>query len=208
MADKFATTGELPPSPLTVNVPVIVPAAVGVTARVKPADCPTPSAIGKVAPDQLNCELDSVACVMFSATEPVLETVTVCVVFLPTVTEPKLMLFELSPNMAETACEPALTRPAHPFSIRTEASNSTVTRLPESPEFIIRFVVSTGQILSMSAPLVHYAERKSCWERCELAEGTKEGQLCNLFFRLGSRLPIASHFSGNGTEEGPRLQSG
>lgn len=81
---------------MTVIVPVIVPAVVGVTATVILPDCPAGSAIGKVTPERLNCEFESVACVIFTETVPVFATVTVCVVFLPTVTVPKLMLLGLS----------------------------------------------------------------------------------------------------------------
>lgn len=61
VADRFATTGELPPSPATVSVPVIAPAAVGFTATVIVPDCPTASAMGKFMPDRLNWELEKVA---------------------------------------------------------------------------------------------------------------------------------------------------
>ena len=54
VADRLATTGELPPSPLTVNVPEIFPAADGVTLTEKFPDCPAGSAMGKVTPERLN----------------------------------------------------------------------------------------------------------------------------------------------------------
>jgi hypothetical protein len=54
VADRFATTGELPPSPLTVSVPVIFPAADGVTLTEKFPDCPAGSDMGNVTPERLN----------------------------------------------------------------------------------------------------------------------------------------------------------
>jgi hypothetical protein len=61
VADRFATTGELPLSPVTVTVPLIVPAAVGFTATAIFPDFPAASDIGKVTPERLNWELEKVA---------------------------------------------------------------------------------------------------------------------------------------------------
>ena len=54
VAERFTTTGELPPSPCTVNVPVMAPALVGLTETEKLPPCPVASAIGMVIPDRLN----------------------------------------------------------------------------------------------------------------------------------------------------------
>jgi hypothetical protein len=50
VAERFATTRGLPPSPSAVSVPVKVPAAVGFTATVKLPVWPAASAIGVVIP--------------------------------------------------------------------------------------------------------------------------------------------------------------
>jgi len=54
VAERFTTTGELPPSPCTVNVPVIAPALVGLTETEKLPPCPVASTIGGVIPERLN----------------------------------------------------------------------------------------------------------------------------------------------------------
>lgn len=61
VAERFTTTGELPPSPCTVNVPVIAPALVGLTETEKLPPCPVASAIGGVIPERLNWEFEKVA---------------------------------------------------------------------------------------------------------------------------------------------------
>jgi hypothetical protein len=60
-AERFTTTGELPPSPCTVKVPVILPALVGLTETEKFPPCPAASAIGGVIPERLNWEFEKVA---------------------------------------------------------------------------------------------------------------------------------------------------
>jgi hypothetical protein len=92
VAERFTTTGELPPSPCTVNVPVIAPALVGLTETEKLPPCPLARPIGMVIPKRLNWEFDKVACVMLTAILPVLETERLCEVGLPTGTLPKLMV--------------------------------------------------------------------------------------------------------------------
>jgi hypothetical protein len=54
VAERFTTTGELPPSPCTVNVPVIAPALVGLTETEKFPPCPVARPIGVVIPERLN----------------------------------------------------------------------------------------------------------------------------------------------------------
>jgi hypothetical protein len=61
VAERFTTTGELPPSPCTVKVPVIVPVLVGLTETEKLPPCPAASAIGGVIPERLNWEFEKVA---------------------------------------------------------------------------------------------------------------------------------------------------
>jgi len=135
VADRFATTGELPLSPLTVSVPVTFPAAAGVTATEKLLDCPGESARGRLTPEKLNCEFDTLAWVMFTATVPVFETETLCVAFLPTVTVPKLTLLGVNPNIAATVCEDTLTRPAHPFRRSIEGSKARRRSISQLPCF-------------------------------------------------------------------------
>ena len=91
VARRLATTGGLPASAATVRVPVTFPGAAGSTATPNVPDCPTPSAMGKLAPARLNCVLEKVACVILIATVPAFETETVCAVGLPTDTLPKLI---------------------------------------------------------------------------------------------------------------------
>jgi hypothetical protein len=92
VAERFTTAGELPPSPCKVNVPVTVPAAVGSTETEKVPTCPVARAMGRVIPERLNCGLESVACVMLTATVPLLVTERLCEVAFPTATFPKLRL--------------------------------------------------------------------------------------------------------------------
>jgi len=92
VAERFTTTGELPPSPCTVNVPVIAPVLVGLTETEKLPPCPVASAIGGVIPERLNWEFEKVACVMLTAVLPVLETARLSEVGLPTGTLPKLIV--------------------------------------------------------------------------------------------------------------------
>ena len=96
VAERFATTGELPESPVTVSVPVILPAAVASTTTLKLLDWPTASATGMLIPETLNCEFETLVCVMCIATGPGFVTDTDCVTCFPTVTFPKAMLFVLS----------------------------------------------------------------------------------------------------------------
>jgi hypothetical protein len=78
--------------------------------------------MGKVVPERLNWEFENVACVIFTATVPVFETETLCVVFFPTATVPKLTFVGFSWNSAAIVCEVALTSPAHPFSRAREGN--------------------------------------------------------------------------------------
>lgn len=75
VAERLTTTGELPPSPCTVRVPVTLPVAVGSTETEKVPVCPVARAMGTVIPERLNCELDKVACVMLTAIVPLFVTV-------------------------------------------------------------------------------------------------------------------------------------
>ena len=86
VAERFTTTGVLPPSPCAVKVPVKLPAAVGFTATVKLPVWPTASDIGVVIPVMVKCVLESETCVMLIPTFPVFDAVTVCVDCLPTAT--------------------------------------------------------------------------------------------------------------------------
>jgi hypothetical protein len=54
VAERFAVTGVLPESPVTVSVPVIVPAALASTATLKLLDWPTGSETGMFSPETLN----------------------------------------------------------------------------------------------------------------------------------------------------------
>ena len=54
VAERFTTTGELPPSPCNVNVPVTLPATVGSTETEKVPTCAVASAIGRLIPERLN----------------------------------------------------------------------------------------------------------------------------------------------------------
>jgi hypothetical protein len=123
-ADRATVAGVLPPLPATVSVPETLPAALGVTATDRFPDCPTPSAMGSVVPERANWELEKVACVMFTETVPVFVTATFCIVFLPTVTVPKLTFVGLSWNSAATACCACLTMPAHPLNRVSAGINS------------------------------------------------------------------------------------
>jgi hypothetical protein len=114
----------LPASPVTVMVPAMFPAVVGVTETERVPDCPVASAIGKLAPDRVNCEFESVACVMLTGTVPEFVTVTLWVVFLPTGTVPKFTLVGFNWKRAAIACEVVLTIPAHPLSRSTDDSKS------------------------------------------------------------------------------------
>jgi hypothetical protein len=114
----------LPASPVTVIVPVTFPAAVGVTETDRVPDCPVASAMGKLAPDRVNWEFESVAWVMLTGTVPEFVTVTLWVVFLPTGTVPKFTLVGFNWKRAAIACEVVLTIPAHPLSRSTDDSKS------------------------------------------------------------------------------------
>ena len=92
VAERFTTTGELPPSPCTVSVPLIAPVLAGLTEIEKLPPCPVARPIGMVIPERVNWEFEKVACVMLSAILPVLETERLCDVGLPTGTLPKLMV--------------------------------------------------------------------------------------------------------------------
>jgi hypothetical protein len=96
VAERFATTGALPESPVTVSVPVILPAALASTATLKLLDWPTPSASGMFSPETLNCAFETLACVTCIAKGPGFVTDTDCVTCFPMVTFPKLMLLVLS----------------------------------------------------------------------------------------------------------------
>lgn len=140
VADRFTTTGELFPSPATVNVPLTFPAAVGSTATVTVPDCPTARAIGKLAPVKLNCVFENVACVMLSGTVPEFDTAIACMVCLPTETLPKLIAVGFSRNKACAVCFPALVViAAHPLkkikgisAITTKIACSNVNRFLRS----------------------------------------------------------------------------
>jgi hypothetical protein len=108
----------VPAAPCADNVPVRLPAAVGVTAIVKLPDCPTASAIGVVMPVTLNCELESVTCVISIPTVPVFDTETTCVACLPTTTWPKFTLEGIIwKEPADVVCFAALlVTPAHPVN--------------------------------------------------------------------------------------------
>jgi hypothetical protein len=141
VAVKLAAAGELPESPVTVNVPVTVPAAFAFTATVKLIVCPTPNAAGVVIPETVNCGFDTDTCVMFNATFPEFTIDTVCVAAFPTVTFPKVTLVELSwkEACAGVCFELAVTPAAHPFNQHTHpASNSSATKF-----FWIGFSVKT-----------------------------------------------------------------
>ena len=96
VAERLTSTGVLPLSPETVNVPVRFPAAVGVTPTLKLADWLGANAIGMVIPLTENCALETCAEVMFMDALPVFDTVIAWVACLPTVTLPKLTLAGLS----------------------------------------------------------------------------------------------------------------
>ena len=96
VAERFATTGVLPESPVTVSVPVILPVVLASTATLKLLDWPTPSASGMFSPETLNCPFETFASVMCIAMGPGFVTDTDCVTCFPTVTLPKLMLPVLS----------------------------------------------------------------------------------------------------------------
>ena len=116
LAERLATTGELFPSPVTVNVPVTFPADVGFTATVIVPDCPTARDIGKLVPVKLNCVFEKAACVMLTATVPEFETETACVVGFPTETLPKLTALGFSWKSAWVAGFPGpFTIPAQPL---------------------------------------------------------------------------------------------
>lgn len=127
VAERLTATGELPPSPDTVSVPLKLAAAVGVTFTDKLLDCPAASAKGRLAPDTLNCELETVACVMFNATVPTFDTVIVCVACFPTPTLPKLTVAGLTWKRAVAVCVADLvTTPAQPF-IKKDRTATEVT---------------------------------------------------------------------------------
>jgi len=128
VAERFAATGVLPESPVTVNVPAMVPAAVASTATLKLLDWPTASATGMLSPDTLNCEFETLACVMCIAIGPEFVTDTDCVTCFPTVTFPNAMLPVLSWNTPFCEAElPCTTKPEHPFNITTAGSKNTQT---------------------------------------------------------------------------------
>ena len=144
MAERFATTGVLPPSPATVRVPVMVPAAEGVTLTERFPVCPTARGIGRVPPDSANCGLENVACVMFRATVPVFRTVTLCVAFLPTVTVPKLIVLAFNWNSpAATVCDVALTTPVHPLIKKIQGPKHKKRSPHRLPDFVRTVSLST-----------------------------------------------------------------
>jgi hypothetical protein len=96
VADKFTTTGAVPESPCTDNVPFTDPLAVGVTLTVRLPDCPAGMDTGKAMPLSLNWEFETVACVTVSAAVPLFEMVTIWLLDLPTPTFPKLTVAGLS----------------------------------------------------------------------------------------------------------------
>ena len=120
VAERLTVAGELPPSPCKVIVPVTVPALVGSTEIETVPACPTASAIGRVVPDRLNCELEKVACVRLTATVPLLVTERLCLVAFPTGTFPKVILVKLTRKEASGDVDlEAFTTPAHPLSRAT-----------------------------------------------------------------------------------------
>ena len=179
---RVATTGELPESPCTVNVPEMVPAAVGFTPTVIEAVCPTGNAIGVVNPVTLNCGLETEACVMFRAVLPVFETDTVCVVVFPTVTFPKLMLPGNNWKIAWTACLLPLTTPAHPFSSKSEGMDRARSRKQHirSNRFCSFFlfcpVAWLGPVMDGFSALFSKCESKIAICQRKLARGPEEGQ--------------------------------
>ena len=86
--------------------------------------------IGSVVPERANCELEKVAPVMFTETVPVFVTDTFCIVFLPTVTVPKLTFVGLRWNSAAIACCACLTMPAHPLNTVSAGINSNKAGRP------------------------------------------------------------------------------
>ena len=140
------TTGELPPSPATVRVPVMLPAVDGVTAIEKLPDCPGPRAIGNVTPERLNCGLESVACVILIATVPVFETETLCVALAPTATVPKLILLGFNWNSAAIVCEVALTAPVQLFRKNVKGSKPKTRRLHKFWNLVDTLPAKTGPV--------------------------------------------------------------
>lgn len=116
-ADRSTINGLALPSVPIVSVPVILPAAVGVTATLNFVDCPAPNASGMASPATENCEFDTCAEVTFTEAVPAFDTVTACVDCLPTVTLPKLMLPGMSCNSPLPPEPPEVTSPAQPLSI-------------------------------------------------------------------------------------------
>jgi len=90
VAAKFTTAGALPESPCTESVPFTAPLVVGVTLTVTVPDCPAAIDIGRLIPLTVNCELETVACVIVTEAVPALEIVTVLLLALPRGTLPKL----------------------------------------------------------------------------------------------------------------------
>ena len=76
VAVKFTACELLVLLPVTVNVPLTGPAAVGVTPTVIAADCPALIVIGRVIPVRLNCGLETVACEIVTEVVPGFVTVT------------------------------------------------------------------------------------------------------------------------------------
>lgn len=81
---------------LIVRVPLAAPAAVGVKIALKVAVCPALSVIGRLGPVKLNPPLVAAALDTITESPPEFVTVTGTVLFVPTVTLPKLALLGLA----------------------------------------------------------------------------------------------------------------
>jgi hypothetical protein len=119
----------VPVSVCTLMTAEALPAAVGSNHTWKELDFPAGNDIGKVRPVMANWLLETLACAILTETLPVLATVAVCEIFLPTTVLPKLRLagaswIEAWGGGAELGA-PALTNPEHPQINAKGASAST-----------------------------------------------------------------------------------
>jgi len=127
-AERFTTTGLALASVDTLNVPVMLPAAVGVTATLNFADCPAPNASGMARPVTEYCGLETCVPVTFTVAVPEFETVMDCVDCFPTAILPKLTLVGLNWRTPVPVGLLAVTTPAQPLSIARTVRIRAITR--------------------------------------------------------------------------------
>jgi hypothetical protein len=89
---------------ITEALPVMFPAVVGVNARLKLALCPAANVMGNAGPVALNVLGLTLSCEMVTFTVPAFDSITLCVLSLPTETLPKVSAVGLDDNWLVAAC--------------------------------------------------------------------------------------------------------